>query len=59
MGKLVIPGDLLSNKPIRNPYTYIKDEKTYAAVVGMFDEEKSKFMPIKASYIPSLRENVI
>jgi exosome complex component RRP4 len=59
MGKLVIPGDLLSNKPIRNPYTYIKDEKTYAAVVGMFDEEKSKFMPIKASYLPSLRDNVI
>jgi len=59
MGKLVIPGDLLLNKPVRNPYTYIKDEKTFAAVVGMFDEQQSKFMPIKASYLPSLRDSVI
>ena len=59
MGRLVIPGDLLLDKPIRNPYTYIKEGKTYASVVGMFDEQQSKFMPIKASYLPSLGDSVI
>ena len=59
MGKLVAPGDLLLDRPIRNPYTYVKEGKTYAAVVGMFDEQQGKFMPIKASYLPSLRDNVI
>lgn len=59
MGRLVIPGDLLLDKPIRNPYTYIKEGKTYAAIVGMFDEQQTKFMPIKASYLPSLRDSVI
>ncbi|MEM3771202.1 MAG: KH domain-containing protein [Candidatus Micrarchaeia archaeon] len=59
MGRLVIPGDLLLDKPIRNPYTYIKEGKTYAAIVGMFDDQQNKFMPIKASYLPSLRDSVI
>lgn len=59
MGRLVIPGDLLLDKPIRNPYTYVKNGKTYAAVVGMYDDQQAKFMPINASYLPSLKDSVI
>lgn len=59
MAKLVTPGDLLLDRPIRNPYTYVKDGKTFAAVVGMFEQEQGKFMPIKGSYLPMVGDDVI
>ncbi|VVB73353.1 Exosome complex component Rrp4 [uncultured archaeon] len=59
MTKLVTPGDLLLDRPVRNPYTFVKAEKTYAAVVGMFDPEQGRFMPIKGSYLPMVGDDVI
>ena len=59
MAKLVTPGDLLLDRPVRNPYTFVKEEKTYAAVVGMFDPEQGRFMPIKGSYLPMVGDDVI
>jgi len=59
MAKLVMPGELLLDRPVRNPYTFVKEEKTYAAVVGMFDPEQGRFMPIKGSYLPIVGDEVI
>lgn len=59
MARLVTPGDLLLDRPVRNPYTFVQADKTYAAVVGMFDPEQGRFMPIKGSYLPMIGDDII
>ena len=60
-GKLVfvIPGDVISEKPERfkKGIAYIKDGKTYAAVVGMLDE--GKFTNLEGVYIPTENDPLV
>ncbi len=59
MTKLVIPGDMLTEKVIRSPYVFIREGKSFAAVIGTFDSENERFVPLKGAYLPQLGDVVI
>ena len=58
MKKIVLPGDLLFNGVLRIPNTYVEDGKTYAAVVGMLDEN-NRFIPLEMQYTPNVGDFVV
>jgi len=59
MSKLVIPGDFLTEKPIRSPYVFGKGGKCYAAVIGVYEADTNKFIPLKGAYLPQIGDVVI
>ncbi len=58
MRRIVLPGDKIADKAIRIPNTFIDDNVTYAAVIGMLDEDGT-YIPLEARYKPAVEDVVI
>jgi len=48
--RIVMPGELLSEKPERISYAFVDKGKTYSTVVGLFSE--GKLVPLEGPYEP-------
>lgn len=48
--KIVIPGELISDKPERISYAFVDNGKTYSTVVGLLSE--GKLVPLEGPYEP-------
>lgn len=59
MRRLVIPGEVLADKPMRIDHTIVEDGKTCATVIGMFDDQAGSFIPIEGLWYPQPGEKVI
>jgi len=55
--EIVVPGELLSDKPIYSGSTYIEGGKTYATVVGMLDD--GRYTPLEGTYKSKLDDTVV
>ncbi|MEM2138285.1 MAG: hypothetical protein QW568_04310, partial [Candidatus Anstonellaceae archaeon] len=49
-GKIVMPGELLSDRADRIAYAFVDNGKTYSTVVGLFAE--GKLVPLEGPYEP-------
>ena len=54
---IVIPGEKILDKIIKSDYVYVKDGKSYAAVIGMVNE--GKFVPLEGAYKPKIGDLVV
>lgn len=50
--KIVVPGELLEEKPIRMYDTYIEDGKTFSQVVGIYHEQDKRLIALEGAYMP-------
>ena len=57
--EIVVPGDMILDKPIHMENTFIEDDKTYAAVLGIFDKEKKVLIPLEGLWYPKHGELVV
>ena len=51
MRKIIIPGEKVADHKVRMENTFIEGEATYAATVGMLDED-GRFIPLEGIYKP-------
>lgn len=59
MSEFVTPGTMIADKPTRAPYSYVEGGKTYAAVMGIYDEKASRFIPLEGAYLPNIGDQVL
>ena len=59
MKNIVVPGDKVSEKPLKMPGVYTENGKTYAEIIGIWEADKEKFIPLEAIYLPSLGDCVV
>lgn len=59
MERIVVPGELLAEKPIRSENTVVEGERTYATVLSLFDDEKGVLIPLESVWYPKHGETVI
>ena len=59
MNRIVVPGEILAEKPIRMENAFIEDEKTFSTVLGMYDEAKSILVPLEGLWYPRRDDIVI
>jgi exosome complex component RRP4 len=57
--KIVLPGDKISDGPVRMENTIVENGKTYATVIGMLDESKGAFVPLESVWYPRQGDFVI
>ncbi|MBI5635541.1 RNA-binding protein, partial [Candidatus Micrarchaeota archaeon] len=50
MEKVLLPGDMISDKPLRVEGSFIEDGKTFASVISLMRDDKS--IPLKGYYLP-------
>ncbi|MFH1448615.1 MAG: exosome complex protein Rrp4 [Candidatus Micrarchaeota archaeon] len=50
--KIVVPGEILADKPVRIPDTFIEDGKTYSEIIGLFYEQDMRLIVLEGAYIP-------
>jgi exosome complex component RRP4 len=55
--RIVIPGEMISDKPDRIGYSYVDNGKTYSTVVGLFSE--GKLVPLEGPYEPLADDLVV
>lgn len=56
--RVVLPGDRISDKKLYLPNTFIEGEETYAAVIGLLDEE-GRYIPLESRYKPVLDDVLV
>ncbi|MEM4366540.1 MAG: KH domain-containing protein [Candidatus Anstonellales archaeon] len=55
---IVVPGEKISDRRIESDYIYEEGGKSYAAVLGMLEED-GKFIPLEGAYMPLRGDTVI
>lgn len=59
MKRIVIPGEMLAEKPLRLDSTIIEDGKTHSTVIGLFDDETNTFIPMEGLWYPRPGERIV
>ena len=59
MRKVVVPGEMVEDKPLHLLDTIIEDNKTYATVISVYDDEKKTLVPLEGLWYPDRDEMVI
>ena len=55
--KIVMPGEIISEKPERISYTFVDNGKTYSSVVGLYSE--GKLVPLEGPYEPLAEDYIV
>jgi len=58
MVNIVVPGELVSEKPIQMPYAFVENGKTYAAVISLLDD-RGGLIPLQGPYDPAPEDLVV
>jgi len=56
-GKIVMPGELLLDRPERISYAFVDNGKTYSTVVGLYHE--GKLVPLEGPYEPLPEDYIV
>jgi exosome complex component RRP4 len=59
MREIVVPGDVVAERPMRMHNSYIYGNRTYAATVGLFDKEHNEIIPLEGGWVPHIEDAVI
>lgn len=59
MKKLVIPGEIISDKPLRLDHTVVEDGKTCSTVIGLYDDQTNSLIPVEGLWYPQPGEKVV
>lgn len=55
--RIVLPGDMVADRPVRAEGTFVDNGKTYASVLSLFSGDK--VIPLKGRYIPNYGDYVV
>ncbi len=58
MSKIVVPGEMISEKPERQAYTYVENNKTYSSVTGLLGED-GRLVPLAGPYDPMVEDFIV
>ncbi len=59
MNRVVVPGEVLAEKPLRIDNSFVDGEKTVSSVLGMFDEQRMSLIPLEGLWYPRKGDSVI
>ncbi len=59
MKKIVLPGDIIADKPLRLDHTIVEEGKTCSTVIGMFDEAAGSLIPLEGLWYPQPGEKIV
>lgn len=59
MKRIVVPGELVDEKPVHLLDAFIEENKTYATVISVYDDEKKTLIPLEGLWYPKKDEAVI
>ncbi len=59
MKDIVLPGEMVTETPIRASHTYIEDGKTYSMVLGMYQKEPLSIVPLEGTWVPHIEDTVV
>ncbi|MDE1855950.1 MAG: hypothetical protein KGH49_01810 [Candidatus Micrarchaeota archaeon] len=59
MSRIVVPGELLADKPIRMEAGFIEGNNTYSTLLGIYHEEKGVLVPLEGLWYPQRGDIVI
>jgi exosome complex component RRP4 len=57
--RIVIPGEVVAERPERMENTYIQEGRTYAKVLGMYDSNGRGIIPLEGAWMPRSDDTVV
>lgn len=58
MGRIVVPGEVISEKPERQAYTYVENNMTYSSVTGLLGDD-GRLVPLTGPYDPMVEDFIV
>jgi exosome complex component RRP4 len=59
MREIVLPGDMISEKPARIFNAFVQNGRTYSKVLGIFDDSANEIIPLEGSWNPRVDDSVV
>lgn len=59
MKKLVLPGEVLTERPMRMEHTIVDNGKTCSTIIGLFDDETNSLIPVEGLWYPRPGEKIV
>ncbi len=59
MTEIILPGNKIADGPIKANGVYVRDNASFANVIGIFDPEKRQFIPLEGLWYPKAGDLVI
>lgn len=59
MKRVVVPGELIEEKPLHLLDTLVENNKTYATVISVYDDEKKTLVPLEGLWYPARDEKIV
>ena len=59
MKNIVVPGELIEDKPVRIRHSYIEDGKTYSMTLGIYEKGSSAVVPLEGAWDPHIDDTVV
>ncbi len=59
MKRIVVPGEMVDDKPLHLLDAFIEENKTYATVISVYDDEKKMLTPLEGLWYPRKEEVVV
>ncbi len=59
MRRIVLPGELLAEEPMRFDNSYMENGKTYSKVLGIYEDEKKSIVPLEGVWNPHIGDIVV
>jgi exosome complex component RRP4 len=56
---MLMPGEIVAQKPMDVPDTFVEGGKTYASVLSTYDSDKGSFMPLEGLWYPRHGDMII
>jgi exosome complex component RRP4 len=59
MRHIVIPGEVISDKPLRIGNAYVESGRSYSKVLGLYDSSDREVIPLEGSWEPRIGDTVV
>ncbi|MDE1865261.1 MAG: hypothetical protein KGH94_01315 [Candidatus Micrarchaeota archaeon] len=59
MRNIVLPGEMISDRPQRIENTYVENGRTYSKIMGMYEPNSRGVIPLEGSWSPNTEDTVV
>jgi exosome complex component RRP4 len=59
MRSIVLPGEIVAERPQRIENTYVENGKTYSKIMGMYEPDSRGVIPLEGSWTPNTEDTVV
>ena len=59
MKEIVVPGEMIEERPVRVRHGYVENGRTYSTILGIYNRESMSIVPLEGVWTPAIEDTVV